>query len=59
MFLWTGACWHLRPRDEWVGWDGVKAVGAFATHRPSGPFSSAAGGARFGVEFGGAGRFAA
>lgn len=38
LFLWTGACWHLRPRDEWVGWDGVKAVGAFATHRPSGPF---------------------
>lgn len=24
LFLWTGACWHLRPRDEWVGWDGVK-----------------------------------
>jgi hypothetical protein len=24
LFLWVGACWHLRPRDEWVGWDGVK-----------------------------------
>ena len=24
LFLWTGAYWHLRPRDEWVGWDGVK-----------------------------------
>ena len=24
LLLWTGACWHLRPRDEWVGWDGVK-----------------------------------
>ena len=23
LFLWTGACWHLRPRDEWVGWDAV------------------------------------
>jgi len=24
LFLWVGAYWHLRPRDEWVGWDGVK-----------------------------------
>lgn len=24
LFLWVGACWHLRPRDEWVGWDGVR-----------------------------------
>ena len=24
LFLWTGACWHLHPRDEWVGWDGMK-----------------------------------
>lgn len=23
LFLWTGACWHLRPRDEWIGWDPV------------------------------------
>jgi hypothetical protein len=21
--LWTGACWHLSPRDQWVGWDAV------------------------------------
>src|SRR5215204_5316123 len=24
LFLWVGGYWHLRPRDEWVGWDGVK-----------------------------------
>lgn len=23
LFLWTGACWHLGPRDEWIGWDPV------------------------------------
>jgi hypothetical protein len=23
LFLWTGACWHLRARDEWIGWDSV------------------------------------
>lgn len=23
LFLWTGACWHLRPRDQWIGWDSV------------------------------------
>lgn len=23
LFLWTGVCWHLRPRDEWIGWDSV------------------------------------
>ena len=21
LFLYTGAFWHLRPRDEWIGWD--------------------------------------
>lgn len=24
LFLWTGACWHLRPRDAWIGWDAVR-----------------------------------
>ena len=24
LFLWTGACWHLRPRDAGVGWDAVR-----------------------------------
>jgi hypothetical protein len=23
LVLWTGACWHLGARDQWVGWDGV------------------------------------
>lgn len=23
LILWTGAFWHLRPRDQWVGWDAV------------------------------------
>jgi hypothetical protein len=23
LILWTGACWHLSPRDQWVGWDAV------------------------------------
>jgi hypothetical protein len=23
LVLWTGAFWHLNPRDQWVGWDGV------------------------------------
>src|SRR5262245_48685600 len=23
LILWTGACWHLRPRDESIGWDPV------------------------------------
>lgn len=23
LFLWVGAYWHLRPRDEWIGWDPV------------------------------------
>lgn len=23
LILWTGAYWHLRPRDQWVGWDPV------------------------------------
>ena len=21
LILWTGSCWHLRPRDESIGWD--------------------------------------
>jgi len=23
LVLWTGACWHLGARDQWIGWDGV------------------------------------
>jgi len=23
LILWTGACWHLKDRDEWIGWDRV------------------------------------
>jgi hypothetical protein len=23
LILWTGAYWHLSPRDQWVGWDAV------------------------------------
>jgi hypothetical protein len=23
LMLWVGAYWHLRPRDQWVGWDAV------------------------------------
>jgi hypothetical protein len=23
LILWTGAYWHLSPRDRWVGWDAV------------------------------------
>lgn len=23
VILWTGSCWHLKARDEWVGWDAV------------------------------------
>lgn len=23
LLLWTGACWHLGARDQWVGWDGM------------------------------------
>ena len=23
MILWTGACWHLKSRDQWIGWDAV------------------------------------
>lgn len=23
LVLWTGAFWHLRPRDEWIGWDAM------------------------------------
>ncbi|MBI3869176.1 MAG: ISAs1 family transposase [Verrucomicrobia bacterium] len=23
LILWVGAYWHLRPRDQWVGWDAV------------------------------------
>lgn len=22
LILWTGALWHLKARDQWVGWDG-------------------------------------
>lgn len=21
LMLWSGACWHLKDRDEWIGWD--------------------------------------
>ena len=23
LVLWTGACWHLRARDQWISWDAV------------------------------------
>src|SRR6266540_2958921 len=23
LILWTGSCWHLKARDEWIGWDAV------------------------------------
>lgn len=23
VILWTGSCWHLKARDEWIGWDAV------------------------------------
>lgn len=23
LVLWTGACWHLGARDQWVGWDAM------------------------------------
>src|ERR1044071_7228179 len=23
LVLWVGAFWHLRPRDQWIGWDAV------------------------------------
>jgi len=23
LLLWTGAVWHLKARDEWIGWDAV------------------------------------
>ena len=23
LILWTGACWHLSARDQWVGWDAI------------------------------------
>lgn len=23
LILWTGACWHLGARDQWIGWDGM------------------------------------
>jgi len=24
VILWTGSCWHLKARDEWIGWDAVR-----------------------------------
>ena len=24
LILWTGAVWHLKARDQWIGWDGVR-----------------------------------
>jgi hypothetical protein len=23
LILWTGACWHLGARDQWIGWDAM------------------------------------
>ena len=23
LILWTGAFWHLSPRDQWIGWDAI------------------------------------
>lgn len=23
LLLWSGACWHLKDRDEWIGWDAL------------------------------------
>lgn len=23
VILWTGSCWHLKARDQWIGWDAV------------------------------------
>jgi hypothetical protein len=23
LILWTGACWHLNARDQWIGWDAM------------------------------------
>src|SRR5690242_4674530 len=24
LILWTGAIWHLKARDQWIGWDAVR-----------------------------------
>jgi hypothetical protein len=23
VILWTGSCWHLKARDQWIGWDAL------------------------------------
>ena len=23
LMFWTGSCWHLKARDQWIGWDAV------------------------------------